>query len=81
MNKRQRKKEMKKWRETVIFIEDETHLYAPIDVGLGSWREGILEMQRAIAAAFQAPPWMLFGHRLGGFEPPQLLLGWDGPRT
>lgn len=66
----------------------------PLDVGFSAWKEGagrgewgpslLVEMirgfERDIARVYGVPARMLFGHRLGGYAPPQLLIGWDGPQ-
>lgn len=77
MNKRQRKKAYKKWLATAVYIEEQFSTYEPINVGFSAFME---EMRRLVAEAFAVPPHMLFGHRLGGYAPRQLLIGWDGPR-
>lgn len=75
MNKRQRKKALKKWLAHAVYIEDETYTY---DVGRGPWLEDVFQLERDIARAFAVPPHILYGDR---YERPQLLLGWDGPIT
>lgn len=77
MNKRQRKKWFKKNYE-IIMLEPRVTV---IEWGPSPLEAYLRDFKADIARAFAVPPHMLFGHRLGGYGPKPLLIGWDGPRA